>query len=643
MGGNDEKDKYVVRSTEGHGATFDEVVTQRLSRRDFLKAAVAASAVAAAGVALGPAAVAEAQTTIAPRFDAIEPQPPATDDVAVADGYYARTLIRWGEPLSADAPDFDVWKQTPESQAQQFGYNNDFVGFLPLPLGSTSSTRGLLVVNHEYTNEELMFPNYDPKNPTRNQVDVGIAAHGLSVVEVRRAADGTWSYERGSSFNRRVTGFSGVTASGPAVNHEWMRTSADPTGRSIQGTLNNCAGGKTPWGTVVTAEENFHQYFGNLAALPDSDPRKAIHKRYGIPETVSERNWEKYHSRFDVAVEPNEPFRHGWAMEIDPYDPNMTPIKRTQLGRFRHEAVTFVVASGGQVVGYSGDDAQFEYVYKFVTRGRYNPRDRSANMRLLDDGILYVARFNPDGSGEWLPMVWGQGPLTPENGFRDQGDVLLKTRLAADRLGATKMDRPEDIETNPLNQKVYMVMTNNTRRGADRQPGTDPANPRANNGSGHIIEVTEDRNNHAATRFRWEMLLLAGNPARDESTFFAGFDKGRVSPIGAPDNITFDLAGNLWIATDGAARAIGFNDGLFSMPVTGAQRGNLQQFFSSPAGSEICGPEFTPDNRTIFLAIQHPGEGGTFAKPISTWPDRQGLPRPAVVTVQAFDSRRIGR
>jgi len=394
---------------------------------------------------------------------------------------------------------------------------------------------------------------------------------------------------------------------------------------------------------VLTAEENFHQYFANLDGLAQGDPRYAVHRRYGMPSEGSDRKWERYHNRFDIAQEPNEAFRFGWMVEIDPYDPTRTPIKRTALGRFRHEAATITVAPNGQVVAYTGDDARFEYVYKFVSAGTYNPDNREANFGLLDEGTLYVAKFNDDGSGEWLPLVYGQGPLTAENGFTSQGDVLVKTRLAADALGATKMDRPEDIETNPVNKKVYVVLTNNTRRGRENQPGVDTANPRPKNANGHIIEISEAGNNHAATTFTWEIFLLAGNPAEDATTYFAGFDKSQVSPIANPDNITFDLAGNLWIATDGAARSINFNDGIFAVPTEGAQRGNLKQFFAAVRGSEICGPEFTPDNRTLFVAIQHPGEGGTFEEPISTWPDKQGLPRPSVVTVQAFDSRIIGR
>jgi secreted PhoX family phosphatase len=641
MGGHDEKDKWIVRSTAGIGDSFETVLARRLSRRDVLRSAAVASSVAIIGSAAMDGEIAAAQRGAAPRFAAIAPTAPDFDDVKVPEGYYARTLIRWGEPLTASAPIHNVWEQTPAAQNEQFGYNCDYIGFLPLPFGSGASNSGLLVVNHEYTNEELMFAGYDPKYPTRNQVDVAIAAHGMSVVQVQRAYDGTWSYTRSSQYNRRVTGETPHRISGPAAGHPWMMTSEDPTGTTVRGTLNNCAGGRTPWGTVLSGEENFHQYFGGLDKLDKSDVRYAIHTRYGMPAAQSERGWELFHSRFDVAKEPNEGFRHGWMVEIDPYDPTAAPVKRTALGRFRHEGATFGVADDGRVVGYMGDDAQFEYVYKFVSTGRYNSRDRKANMGLLDEGTLYAAKLNDDGSGQWLPLVYGQGPLTAANGFGSQAEVLINTRRAADLVGATKMDRPEDVEPNPVTKKIYVALTNNTARGAEGRAGTDKANPRANNGAGHIIEIAEARNNYAATAFRWDIFILAGLPS-DPSTFFANYDKSKVSPLGAPDNVAFDNAGNLWIATDGAARAIKYNDGLFAVPVQGTERGHLQQFFSSVAGSEVCGPEFTPDNRTLFLAIQHPGEGGTFEEPISTWPDRVGLPRPSVITIQAFDSRPVG-
>jgi len=640
MGGHDEFDKWIVRSTEGVGETFESILARNVSRRGLIKGMTLGASVMLIGTQLAAADEAGAQAA-GLRFGKIQPTQPTFDDVVVPEGYYVRTLLRWGEPLTADAPAHNVWEQSRAAQELQFGYNCDFVGFLPLPLGSNASNRGLLAVNHEYTNPELMFPGYSADSPTAAQVDVELAAHGMSVVEVQRAPDGGWSYVRSSQYNRRLTGFTPMRISGPAAGHAWMKTADDPSGTTVLGTLNNCAGGKTPWGTVLTAEENFHQYFGNLNGLDQSDPRYAAHRRYGMPAAVSERKWERFYDRFDVGKEPNEAFRHGWMVEVDPYDPTMTPVKRTALGRFRHEAATIGIAPGGQVVAYMGDDAQFEYVYKFVSAGRYNPGNRAANMALLDEGTLYVAKFNDDGSGQWLPLVFGQGPLTAENGFSSQADVLINTRRAADLLGATKMDRPEDVEPNPVNKKIYIALTNNSARGAEGREGPTAPNPRPSNRTGHIIELSEPNNNYAATTFRWEIFMLCGLPD-DPSTYFAGYDKSQVSPIGAPDNVAFDNQGNLWIATDGAASAIKYSDGLFAVPVTGRQRGNLQQFFSTVAGSEVCGPEFTPDNRSLFLAIQHPGEGGTFEEPISTWPDRVGLPRPSVIYIGAWDSRRIG-
>lgn len=681
MGNFDEQDLHIVRSTEGRGETFAEIMRRRISRRAFLRGAATVSTVvavaacapteestvapteapteAAAAPTSAPtaAATATAEATATTEmvdsslpFTAIEPRPATDTELVVPAGYATGVLIKWGDPLFADAPEFDPENQTPEAQAKQFGYNCDYVGFMPLPEGSDSSDSGLLIVNHEYTNPELMFSGYlvlDPATPdaeptlntSQQIVDTEIEAHGVTVVEISRNGDGEWSYKRDSQYNRRLTGTTPIAISGPAADHEWLKTNADPTGQDIRGTLNNCAAGKTPWGTIVTAEENFHQYFANLAQLPDDDPRKAVHDRYGIPEETSERQWEKFQARFDVAQEPNEAFRFGWPVELDPYDPTFTPVKRTWLGRFRHEAQTFAIAPDGRVAVYTGDDARFEYVYKFVSNGTYNESDRTANFSLLDDGMLYVAKFNDDGTGEWLPLEFGTGPLTEENGFTSQGDVLMKTRLAGDALGATKMDRPEDIEPNPVNKKVYIALTNNTNR---EEADIDAANPRAKNAYGHIIELTEDDDDYAATSFAWEIFLLCGDP-EDESTYFAGFSKEQVSPIANPDNVAFDTLGNLWIATDGQGNSLEYNDGFFGVPVDGPERGHLKQFFSSVVGSEVCGPEFTPDNTTLFLAIQHPGEGGTYDTPTTSWPEESGPPRPSVIAVWSEEGAAIGQ
>ena len=667
-----EQDGPRVLSTRGRGETFADIMTRRLNRRNFLKGSAAASTVVVAGQVIGRVGVNAQGTPEAGRtgvqdlaFEAIAPS--SANETMVAPGYRAVPFLRWGDPLTSDLGAFDPANISAEDQANRIGYNHDFVGFLPLPLGSDRSDHGLLVINHEYTNPELMFSNYlilnpeltatnegatplpgmsdEPElvpDPTAAIVDVELAAHGISIVEIQRNESGEWETVLDSEYNRRLTATSPMQITGPAAGVDLLTTSADATGTEVTGTLNNCAGGLTPWGTYVSCEENFHQYFGNLNALPEDDPVRELHDRYGVPEESSERLWENFIDRFDIAKEPNEPFRFGWAVEVDPYEPTFTPKKRTALGRFKHEAVNLVVAPGGEVVVYSGDDERFEYIYKFVTADGYNPDDRAANMDLLDDGTLYVAQLNEDGSGEWLPLVHGEGPLTAGNGFEDQAMVLINPRAAADLLGATKMDRPEDMEQNPVTGRVYSVMTNNTNRGTEEgEEGITAANPRAENVFGHIIELTETDDNPAATSFAWDIFMLCGEPS-DESTYFAGFPKDQVSPIANPDNITFDMEGNLWISTDGQPRTLDVNDGLFAVPTAGPNRGYLRQFFSAVPGAEVSGPMFTPDNTTLFMSIQHPGEGGTFDQPLSSWPEASGPPRPALVVVQAENGGPIG-
>jgi hypothetical protein len=613
----------------GVGDSLSAIIDRSLGRRAVLGAAAGAGAMVIGGFSSSKAEA--AHLTFTPI------QGGKSDRIEVPAGYDAYSLIAWGDPLFPAVPGFNFDAQTPERQARQFGYNNDFVGFLPI---AGRSDRGLLVVNHEYTNPELMFRNYNANNPTRAQVDIEINAHGLAIVEVLRGPDGRWIYLQDSVYNRRITGFTPMVMSGPAAGHPWLATREDPTGANVLGTLNNCAAGMTPWGTVLTCEENFNQYFGNFGAMAANDPRTAAHRRYGMPTGASERKWERFHPRFDMGQEPNEAFRFGWVVEIDPLDPSWTPRKRTSLGRFKHEGATVMVGRNNRVAFYTGDDERFDYTYKFVSARSYDLLDRRANFDLLDEGILYVAKFNDNGSGEWIPLVWGQGPLTAANGFSSQADVLIKTRQAADLLGATKMDRPEDFEPSPVTGKLYLLLTNNTNRGVGTNPGPDAANPRANNRNGHIIEMIEAGSDPAATSFTWSIFILCGRP-EDPSTYFAGYPKDRVSPIGAPDNVVFDRDGVLWVATDGQENAIGLNDGLFALPAEGPERGYLRQFLSVPNGAELCGPEFTPDDRTLFIAIQHPGEGGTVERPISSWPDGRE-PRPAVAVVQHKRGARIG-
>ena len=634
------------RENQTTNPTIGDVMKERFDRRKLLgglfktipAAALMSSQAEAVETNTVPAALADGEKKEVSRssrinFTAISPS--RADTISVAEGYKVGVLVKWGDPLTSDAPVHDPLNQTATAQSKQFGYNCDWLDFFPLPSHDVPNPgHGLLVVNNEYTNPELMFKNWSAASQTKEQTDVELNAHGLSVVEVKRDTNGEWYYIQAGAQNRRITAFTPMTLTGPAAGHDLLKTSADPTGRSVSGTLNNCSGGRTPWGTVLSGEENFNQYFSNVGQLPDGRV-KTIHSRYGVTSGASAYPWLRHYDRFDVVKEPNEPLRFGWVVEFDPYDPTSVPKKRTALGRLKHEAATIQVASNGKVVAYTGDDERFQFAYKFVSNRTYNHFDRKANDGLLDDGTLYVAKFNADGSGEWLPLVAGQGQLTSANGYGTQAEVLIDTRGAAAAVGATPMDRPEDMEVNPVNGKIYLALTNNTQR---TDTNKDASNPRANNRYGHILEITEDNGDHTATKFFWEIFILCGDGTNEaHGTFFAGYDPTKVSKLANPDNITFDSKGNLWIATDGQPGVLNINDGVFAVPTDGDERGRVRQLFSSVVGAEVSSLVFNPDDTTMFISIQHPGEGGKWTDNASdltsTFPDGRAPNRPAVLTV----------
>lgn len=657
--------------------SFAQLLQQRLSRRTALTAgglAIAVSALPAASAAPGVAAL--------PRM-----LPTRKDDLVLADGYKPSIVIRWGDALFADTPSTGpaalragaiLQPRSELQQARQFGTNCDAIAYFPGP--GNSSRRGVLCVNHEYVQAELAFSGLPATSAARaagrrqwildhpQAVPWMQSAHGVSVLHVERRTRG-WKVAVGGPLTRRVTANTPCEISGPARGAEMLRTAADPAGTRVLGTIANCAGGKTPWGTYLTAEENIDDYFGfarSWGSETEDFATLAAHARFPLPEN-SLYGWEHVDRRFDVRAEPREALRFGWIVEIDPQNPTAPPKKRTALGRFSHEGANTCLTKDGRVAAYMGDDEKFEYVYKFVSRDRFDPQDRAANMDLLDHGTLYVARFDADGDGEWLPLVWDpNGPLNAAAGFASQADVVIKVRGAADLLGATPMDRPEDIEPSPVTGRVYLACTKNGDRLGERQRdfytnrevelGVDTANPRAKNDFGHIIEMIEHADDSAATRFRWQVFLLAGDPRSPDSrflsryedvlalplqrgdTYYAGFsDRSNVSPIACPDNLGFDPGGKLWIVTDTDDDSIG-NNGCYVVPTTGADRGQLRQIASAPVGAEVCGCEFTPDGRTLFLSIQHPGEGGTVDAPASHWPDGGGLPaRSAVVAIERDD------
>jgi secreted PhoX family phosphatase len=636
-----------VPNTSGN-PEFREIAESALARRSLLKlGAAGAGALTLSGLAAtqAPLAAAAVSARGAGGWE-FTPVPPNTaDTVTGPSGFRADVLISWGDRVEKGAPAFDVRNQTPEAAAKQFGYNNDYVGVLPHP---TLPKRAVLVTNHEYTDEALMFPTGTDAELVKQ---VAMASHGMSVVEIVRGAKaGSWRRVkvRNTALNRRLHVGSDFDLVGPAAGDPRLVTTADPTGRRVQGTLNNCAGGHTPWGTVLSGEENFNQYFEGTRPAE----YEASYARYGISGGAG-RGWSSVDPRFSMQQEPNEPYRFGWIVELDPFDPTSTPRKHTMLGRFKHEGANVTIADNGRAVVYMGDDERGDYIYRFVSAGTFDDsgtaRARRANMRLLLTGTLYVARFSGDGAederydgtGRWLPLC------SDTESFVDGmsvADVLLDTRLAADAVGPTRMDRPEDVEVNPGNGRVYAALTNNSQRGTtfpadEANPLTSsmvrssldaPLTPASGNRNGYVLEMTPGNDNHAGTDFQWSLMLVCGDPEAPE-TYFAGFPKEQVSPISCPDNVAFDPAGNLWVSTDG--NALGSNDGLFRVPTRGANRGKVEQFLTVPVGAEACGPFITEDGKSVFVAPQHPGEtdGATFEAQTSTWPDREGFPRPSVV------------
>ena len=639
---------------------FGDVLARAVSRRGVLRAGAVLTLAAGAGTAFaGSAAAATEEASPAgpddlPRGLSYEPVTPGTADaVTVPAGYRSEVVIRWGDPVVPGAPAFDFEKQTAEAQAGQFGYNNDFCGLVPLRRGGGESY--VMFNNHEYTIEPLMFRGYDPDNPTEEQARVGMQAHGLSVLVVERdRRTGRITPVLDETYNRRYTGTAEFVLDGPAAGSDLLKTSADDSGTRVLGTFNNCAGGVTPWGTFLTGEENVNQYFANADAVGDRVARERL-ARYGFPEGESERKWERFDPRFDMAKEPNEPNRFGWIVEVDPYDPQTPPVKHTALGRFKHEGATIRLTPDGHAVAYMGDDERFEYVYKFVSegimKGGNSRRAREHNRRLLSSGTLYVARFTGnspaaevdgsgappgdgafDGRGEWIKLAAGDQSFV--EGMTAE-EVYVFTRLAADRVGATKMDRPEDVEPHPHTGKVYLALTNNTDRGkagAARTAPADEPNPRNDNAHGHVIELVEAENDAMAERFGWSILLLCGDP-NDPSTYFGGFDKSQVSPITSPDNLAFDGHGNLWIATD-SGQALSINDGLYGVSLEGPTRGRTTLFASVPVGGECCGPVIYDE--FVLISVQHPGDldDASPESPKSVFPDGPGTqPRPSVVNI----------
>jgi len=608
---------------------FEGVVERAIGRRGFLAGIIS---VGAAGFLTSLANTDGAKASVTEKSDRFGFKPLSantTDDITLPEGYDWHVVTKWGDGLFPNSKTFDEeTRGTPETQELAMGDNNDGMSFF------TKDGRTIMVVNNEYVNRPIIFGNRDsglPESP--EDARKGMMGHGVSVFEVKKNGV-EWQVDKASSFNRRITPTTDIEIAGPAAGHDLLKTQADPTGTSTLGTWNNCGNGETPWGTYLACEENFNGYFSSSAQAFEQTPDQ---KRYGLKDEDWGYAWSTTDERFDMAKHPNEPHRAGYVVEIDPFNPDSTPRKLTALGRFKHENAEVVIAPDGRVVVYMGDDERGEFIYRFVSAGRYSAGGDNSN--LLNEGTLQVAKFNDDQTGEWLT-------LNPETtGMESQAEICIRTRQAGSAVGATTMDRPEWVAVNPHKTEVYCALTNNKNRGVKPNAGGDatPAagpNPRPANKYGQIVRWFPDNSDHASDSFTWDLYLLAGNPAVHEDVNAGSENITQANMFNSPDGIAFDSNGLLYIQTDGKYSNEGDFAGMGNnqMLVGDTQTGEIRRFLVGPNECEVTGLCWSADKRTMFVGIQHPGEEGG-----SSWPDGEGkLPKSAIIAVERTDGGLIG-
>ena len=654
---------------------FYEVIEQRVARRGFLIGGLASIATGLIGGSLsGRAAL--AQSAAPSSLVGFKPVPVSFDDtVVLPEGYSYQVLGATGAPISGDLPAYRPGANTGAEQEHQIGQHHDGIHFFPI---DGSSADGIICVNHEYIEPRFLhaekagykgaaiddvFVVYDADGKRDDdEVRMEIAAHGVSVYRTTRQADGSWAIVADPR-NRRITAGTPIEIAGPVRGSAHVRTKYSPDGTMTRGTVNNCAHGVTPWNTYMTAEENWAGYFANTTQTDQKPDLPREHRRYGVSTDPRggrygwhlARSGADEHVRWDATARGNsaledyrnEPNTFGWMVEIDPFNPDAPPVKRTHLGRFAHEGVVFAPAvEGAPVVCYSGDDSRFEYIYKFVSDGVFVPGQTDGS--ILDAGTLYVAKFNDDGTGEWLALAPGRNGLTPANGFADLADILVNTRLAADLAGATKMDRPEWGTIDPRTGEVYFALTNNSRR---TQAEVDAVNPRAVNNFGQIVRWRYEDGDHTRATFGWDLFVIAGG--KTTSALATGGALGDDSIFACPDGLWCDGEGRLWIQTDmgdigpdysGPLKDFGMNAMLAADPATG----EIKRFLTGPWGQETTGVVTTPDGRTMFVNFQHPGAHATaddFAAGRfgSGFPDYDGtVPRSATIVITRADGGVVG-
>ncbi len=609
-----------LRNPRSEHNAFDDVVEAAISRRGFLGGALAFGS----GAAVMGSTFLATEAQAANRFGFTPIPTSTTNTVTLPEGYEWEVLVKWGQPMWSGVEDVDqATGGTAETQLKSFGDNTDGMSVF------AKGDKQILAVNNEYIQNKVLLNNReDGKAINADDIQKMKNAHGISILEIEEGENG-WDLVLDSEYNRRITIDTPMELTGPVAGHDLVKTDADPEGKTVLGTWNNCGNGETPWGTYLTCEENFNGYFGSA---DENQELPAEFKRYGV-STSSRYGFEKFDERFDLSKNINEPNRHGYIVEIDATDPTSTPKKRTALGRFKHENAEVVLGSDGRVVVYMGDDERGEFLYKFVSKDAYV--ESGSTEGLLSEGQLYVAKFNDDLSGEWLA-------LTPEATGMSKEEICIHTRVAASNVGATTMDRPEWVAVNPLRVEAYCALTNNKNRGLKPNAGGDETpvggpNPREANKYGQIVRWRPEGGEHTDDTFTWDLYVMAGNPKVHPDGPMAGsanVNEGNM--FNSPDGMVFDSKGLLWIQTDGDYKNEGDFEGqgnnqmLIGDPATG----EIVRFMTGPNNCEVTGLCFSVDRRTAFVGIQHPA---------ADFPDGPGtLARSCVIAVKRTDGGVVG-
>jgi len=613
-------------NSRSDGNDFSSIAQIALSRRDFIGNGFAF------GISAFVAGVSGTKTSLADSLQHFEFAPVAAnslDTVTLPEGYAWQVVVKWGDPLWSSGVDFDeVTRGTGSSQELAFGDNNDGMSLF------ADGEKSILTVNNEYVNHNIFYGNRASGRPeTVDDVRKGKAGHGISICEIEHN-NVSWHIVKDSPYNRRITAETPMEITGPARGHGLLQTTADPSGTRSLGTWNNCANGHTPWGTYLACEENFNGYF---SSSDESYTPSAEMKRYGIGNRDRGYAWAATDVRFDISKNPNEPNRNGYVVEIDPMDPLSTPKKRTGLGRFKHENAEVVVAADGHVVVYMGDDERGEFLYKFISAGKYV--EGSDNSDLLEKGRIFAARFKDDLTGNWIELTPGS------TGMKSMAEVCIHTRQAASAVGATPMDRPEWVAANPKKAEVYCALTNNTGRGKRSNKGGDEMpvggpNPRAGNRYGQIVRWAPKNGDHTALDFSWNLFVLAGNPNVHKDARAGSKNISADNMFNSPDGLAFDSSGLLWVQTDGNYSDKGDFSGMGNnqMLAGNPETGEIKRFMVGPRGCEVTGICWSSDRRTMFVGIQHPGQNGN-----SHFPDGgKSVPRSSVIAITKNDGGTIG-